>query len=277
MSQLSFDYEGKSLKNCIEATDLRQVLDGYNRLVMDAAQLLKGQETDVSFRIKSVRSNSLHIETVVETFAAAQAVFPIALQLFDGVKTVGEMIKVWLDIQKHLQGEPPKLVQKVINGNAVQIENNSGQVIVINGNIYNAFNALDVGNSGQKIAAPFKRRAESLTIREDHRDLGTYSAKDATSFKRVASAEQPLETTGEVFLTVKSPVLEGDGLWRFRYGASTITARMNDDEFKQQVQSGEETFRNGDIYRVKLKSRQEKNGRKVKTHHVIEKVVAKLR
>jgi len=276
LSQLSFEYEGEALKFGIEATELRQALDGYNRLVKDAAHLLKGQETKVSFRIKAIRSNSLHIDTVVETFAAAQAAFPLAAQVFDGVKTVGEMIKVWLDIQKHLKGEPPRSIQKIKNGNAVHIENNSGQVIVINGDLLNAFNALDVGSSVQKIAAPFKHKAESLVIKENHRKLGSYTAEEAQSFKRIALDEKPLETSGEVLLTVKSPVLEGDGLWRFRYGSSTIIARMHDEEFKQQVQKGEETFRNGDVYRVKLRSRQERTGRKIKTLHTIEHVIAKV-
>jgi hypothetical protein len=52
---------------------------------------------------------------------------------------------------------------------------------------------------------------------------------------------------------------------------------MDDEEFKHQVQLGEETFRHGDVYRVRLKSRQEKNGRKIKTHHTIQKVLSKLR
>ncbi|HEY8381822.1 MAG TPA: hypothetical protein VIL09_06705 [Microvirga sp.] len=276
MSTLIFEYEGNALARGIEASELRQVIDGYNRLVMDAAHLLNGDKAGVSFRIKTIKSNSLDIETVVEIAASAQATLPLALQMFDGIKTTGEMIKTWLDIQKHLRGESPRSVQSVRDGNAVKIENNNGQILIVNGNVYGAFNTLDVGQSAQKIAAPFKRQAENLTIKEDRRILGTFTADDAAAFKRFASSAYALETKGEVLLTVKSPILEGDGLWRFRYGSSTIVARMNDNDFKQQVENGNQTFRHGDIFRVELHSRQEKVGRRVKTSHAILKVIGKI-
>jgi hypothetical protein len=270
---LGIDYRGDRLKHGIEAVDLKLVLEGYNRLVIDASRLLNGEAAEVSFKIKSVSANSLSIESVIEVAAVAQALFPLAQQIFEGIRTAGQMIKIWLDIQKHLNGEPPSSVQKVGSGNAVNITNNSGQILVVNGNVLNAFNTLDVGSSSQKIALPFRRRAESLSLRENGETLATYSAEDASSFHRVATAEQPLETVGEVLLTVKSPVLEGDEKWRFRYGSKTISVHMNDTAFRQEVESGRESFRNGDIYRVRLRSRQERTGRRVRTHHVIEHVL----
>ena len=114
MDALDFLYEGEALRQGTEASDLRQVLDGLNRLVQDAARLINGQRSQVSVRIVSVQSNSFDISSIIEVLARLQPIFIASKELYGGIKTAGEMIKVWLDIQKHLRGEPPTALIKSI-------------------------------------------------------------------------------------------------------------------------------------------------------------------
>ena len=238
-SELLFEYEGAELKKGIEATSLKQVLDGFNRLVQDAAHLLNGEEANVSFRITSVRSNSLDIQSILEVSAAAQAALPFAQLMFDGAKTVGQLIKAWLDIQRHLGGGAAQVSQNLENGNAINISNNTGSVLIVNNNTFNSYNSLDISKSTRKIAAPFKQNARTLTIKENRQILGEYDDADAAAFQRAAAADRPLETRGEVLLTVKAPVLEGDGgCGDSSNGSGTINARMNDINFRSSVESG---------------------------------------
>ena len=48
--------------------------------------------------------------------------------------------------------------------------------MIVNGNVFGAFNTLEVSKSAQKIATPFKRGANSLHIVDEGRRIGSYSA-----------------------------------------------------------------------------------------------------
>ena len=54
-------------------------------------------------------------------------------------------------------------------------------------------------------------------------------------------------------------MLKGEGMWRFLFGSVSLTAKLSDDEFLQRVESGEESFHNGDLLKVRLKTVQEKH------------------
>jgi hypothetical protein len=81
-----------------------------------------------------------------------------------GVHDIPELIKLWLDLLKFLKGQPPQRVQKIDNGNAVQIENVSGDVQVVNGNVYNTFIFHSVSHDAAKLDAPAKHGAKHLEL-----------------------------------------------------------------------------------------------------------------
>src|SRR5262249_12684808 len=78
---------------------------------------------------------------------------------------------------------------------------------------------------------------------------------------------------------VKSGSIDIQGfveLLRFRYGRMSLTATLLDDEYRQKAHTGEESFRHGDLLKVRLKTVQEKVGGKVVTRHFIVKVLDRI-
>jgi len=71
-------------------------------------------------------------------------------------------------------------------------------------------------------------------------------------------------------------VLQGEGMWRFKYGRMYLTAKLLDDEYRQRVTNGEESFKHGDLLKVRLKTVQEKVGHRVVTRHSIIKVIDRI-
>jgi hypothetical protein len=62
-------------------------------------------------------------------------------------------------------------------------------------------------------------------------------------------ADKPTEIESEIdaIVEVVAPVLKGEGMWRFLFGSMSLTAKLLDDEFRQRIESGKESFCNGDL------------------------------
>jgi hypothetical protein len=271
----SIRYVG-TVPEALQAHELIQVLSALNRLSLKASRTFYGSEAQTTFRIAHVQSGSIDIQGFVELIAGLQPAFAQFPNLILSVHDIPELIKTWLDLLKFLGGQQPKLVQNVDNGNALAITNNHGQVQQINGNIYNTFIFNNVGQEAAKLDAPIKHGAESLELLRGKRKIATYKAKDVAQFKPIRPANAPVESEIDAILEVTAPVLEGEGVWRFKYGRMSLTAKVADDNFRQQVLDGTESFRHGDRLRVQLRTIQENLGDKITTRHYITKVIGRL-
>jgi hypothetical protein len=65
-------------------------------------------------------------------------------------------------------------------------------------------------------------------------------------------------------------------MWRFKYGRMSLTAKLLDEEYRQRVTSGEESFRHGDLLKVRLRTVQERIGGRVVTRHFIVRVLERI-
>jgi hypothetical protein len=140
----------------IEAGELIKVLSAFNSIVGKASRTFYGSGAVTSFRLTHVQPGSIDIQGFVEIFAVVQPAFHMFPSLSFGIEHIPQLIKAWLDLLKFLKGKPPQRVQTVADGNAVQIENNDGNVTIINGNVYNSFTLnnrsrrLKVGSADQE-------------------------------------------------------------------------------------------------------------------------------
>jgi hypothetical protein len=75
---------------------------------------------------------------------------------------------------------------------------------------------------------------------------------------------------------VVAPVLEGDGMWRFKYGRMSITAKLTDENYRQRVLDGTESFSHGDRLLAKLRTVQENLGDKISTKHFITRMIKRI-
>lgn len=270
---LSLYYTGSVNPATMEAKELIQVLSAFTRITTKANRAYHGSITKTSVRIERVQPGSIDLQWISEVAATTQAAFAALPALSFGIKDVAGLIKAWLDLLKFLKGQPPQKVQNVSKGNALQIENVSGQSTVINGNVYNTFILNGIGGDAEKLELPVRRGAKKLELKQGGRKIGSYDATDLSNFRAIKPKDKPLESEIEAILEVVSPVLEGEGMWRFKYGRMSITAKLADEDYKQRVLSGEESFSHGDRLQASLKTVQENLGDKISTRHFITKVI----
>lgn len=271
---LTLKFSGDRLQSGMDAEDVGIAIEGFATLSQIAGRAIYGEDPPLSFKLQEVRPGSLIIKFFMEFAGAAQSLSAIVPA---GLSSVGDLltfIKTCIDLLKHLAGKPPSDVQKVENGNAVQIRNSTGEITIVNGNVYNIFNNFDLGRSVEKIAQPLRNEADELEIQVGGKTAANANKNDVASFRSVRQLDGTLENVSEVFLKVRSPVLEGSGVWRFGFGRGTITAPIADRRFLAQVQSGKEAFRAGDVLRVKLRSTQQQIGSTIKVQYVVEEVIA---
>jgi hypothetical protein len=213
-----------------------------------------GSDTRASFRISHVNRGSIDIQGFIELIAGLQPSFAHMATMTLGIADVPGLIKEWLDILKFLKGEAPKSVQTVAAGNAIKIENVSGDSQVVNGNVYNTFIFNNIGRDAAKLELPTRHGAKQLELFRGRQKIGTYEAKDLSLFRAIKPATEPIESEIEAVLEVIAPVLEGEGVWRFKFGRMTMTAKLLDDTYRQQVVDGQESFRHGDRLKARLKT-----------------------
>ena len=269
---LSLHYTGNVNPATIEARELIQILSAFTRITTKANRTYHGSGTRTSVRIDRVQPGSIDLQWIYEVAAGAQSAFPALAGLSLSVKDVASLIKAWLDLLKFLKGQPPQKIQNVNNGNALQLENVNGQTTIINGNVYNTFLLNGIGNDAEKLEIPIKVGAKKLELKHQGRKIGTYDATDLSNFKPIRPKDKPIESEIEAILEVVAPVLEGEGMWRFKYGRMSITAKLMDDDYRKRVLDGEESFSHGDRLVVRLRTVQEDLGGKTSTRHFVTKV-----
>jgi len=272
---LSLYYTGEVNPADLEARELLQVLTAFTRITTKASRTYHGSGVKSSIRIQRVQPGSIDLHWIHEVAASAQSAFPGMPALLLGVKDIASLVKTWLDLLKFLRGQPPQKIQNVDNGNALQLENASGDVTVINGNVYNTFILNGIGADAEKLDLPVQHGAKNLELKSQGRRIATYSPADLSNFKPIRPADKPIESEIDAILEVVAPVLEGEGMWRFKYGRMSLTAKLADEEYRHRVTEGQESFSHGDRLHAKLKTVQEKLGDKVSTRHFVTKVVGR--
>ncbi len=273
---LTLYYRGSTSPSELEAVELLQVLAAFTKITTKAARTCYGSGRKPSIRIEHVQAGSIDLQWVFELAATAQASFAAFPALILGIKDVHDLIKTWLDLRKFLKGQPPQKVQNVTNGNALQIENVDGDVTVVNGNVYNTLMINNIGADAQKLELPTRRGASKLELKRGGRRIAVYEKVDLENFKSIRPSDKPLESEIEAILDVVSPVLEGEAMWKFKYGRMPITAKVTDENYRRKVLDGNESFRHGDRLRVRLKTTQELVGKKVITKHFVTKVEQRI-
>ncbi|WP_024515298.1 hypothetical protein [Bradyrhizobium sp. Tv2a-2] len=273
---LSLYYFGRVVPATVEAHELIRLLSAFTRIATKANQTYHGAKAKTSVRIERIQPGSIDLHWLYDVAATAQSAFPAFPGLLLGVKDVASLVKLWLDLLKFLKGQPPQRIQNVDNGSALQIENVHGETTIINGNIYNTFLLSGIGNDAEKLDIPTKLGAKKLELRHQGKKIASYDAVDLSNFKAVKPKDRPLESEVEAILEVKAPVLEGEGMWRFKYGRMSIAAKLTDEDYRRRVEHGEESFSHGDRLLVRLRTVQENLGNKISTKHFITKVVQRV-
>jgi hypothetical protein len=116
-----------------------------------------------------------------------------------------------------------------------QVENVDGNMMVVNGNVYNGCIINNVGADAAKLEVPVRKGAKQLELVRGRKKIGTYTPDDVAQFRSIKPTERPIESEIEAIVEVVAPVLQGEGMWRFKYGRMPLTAKVLDEEFRHRV------------------------------------------
>ncbi len=250
----------------MDAYDVAEAIDGFADFVITLAHAVYGTDTPTRLNIRGVPKGSLDIQFVLDTMG-------VAMPLLGHVGGLLGAVNQSIALLKHLKGSQPKTATHV-DGGSVQVENNDGQITVVNGDIYNVVLTSDLGKQTEQfLGRPLHKTADAVEVRVASQIAAIANRNNADSFVSLGKGEPLATHTSETYLTIQTVVLEGDGLWRFSDGRNKFRAAINDAVFLKRVSSGSERFGRGDILRVKLRSVQEKIKGELRTTHTVEQVL----
>jgi hypothetical protein len=148
-------------------------------------------------------------------------------------------------------------------------------VTIVDGNIYNSFQFHNIGKRSKRLQAPIRRGARALQILEDKIEIAKFEKEDTQWLQDVSDPKQ-VDSEIDAILEIKAPLLDGRGLWKFKYGRTSLSARIDDQEFMERVNNSAERFAHGDKFHVRLRTRQLQEGDRIKTEHSVSRIIARV-
>ncbi|MCA3635835.1 MAG: hypothetical protein INF18_08945 [Methylobacterium sp.] len=271
--QLSIVFEGDAHPRDIPIEKTIQILRSYNSIIRKSAGLLYGPQARIDVRLNYVKDGSYDLSGIVSVIAGLQPIFPMLPALSLGASDILALIKQWLDLSSFLQKSPPISIRQGDGENNVSIVNRDGEITNIHGNVYQAFILGDVGSLSQSLQAPLQAGAHAMRLVSGKKTIARYGKKEIESFVPIRPTGEEVDTEIEVILLVVSPVLEGEGVWKFKFGTSSIVAKTQDKEYLKNVLDRNISFKHGDRIRARLRNIQRQQGARLITNHYITKVI----
>lgn len=290
-ANLEVVFEGPAVKSgMIDARLLAESLAGYSEVFTRSNSIANGDASEAAVLVRSEFKGGSFIAglELVQNFTEQARHLITGHPFFDaaGLGTLigfiakhGEVIRdSLLDVYKWLKGrKPDKVVQ--IGNNTTEISIGSDKKIVSNLTL----NLL--GDSAIRIAlgrltSPLREAAiERITVKQDGTEQATIEKSEAEYFESepslaLESDSSPMEGQREAVLIVSKLAFVEGTTWSFIEKGSTLTAKIEDEDFWAKVHQHKFTFGEGDRLRVLLhwKVIQDKRSRKLVPKNTILKV-----
>lgn len=211
-------------------------------------------EKKIEIKIKALEKGSfeVHIELIeklINSLFSNEAVqYSSAI-----VSIVGGLYQ----FAKFLGGKKPKEIKQ--EGDKVKIENNSGSVIIVNGDVFNIYNENKVVRDNiSKQFSVLEKNQDVSGFKFESNDNITYIEYD--DFKDIAkkievlddSIKEPItEVQEDKKILIIRPSFSKDLKWDFIYEGQQISAKMQDEEMIKIIDNGEQ-FAKGDYMLVDI-------------------------
>lgn len=268
---LTLKYQGEGVSEGeMDAYEVAAAVRGFSDFTRLIGAASYGEDAEIKTTIRGFREGTFEIDLV----------YNLVSPEFGGLisSTIGspgdflKLIRDCFDLIKHLRGKPPRHTRRAEPG-IVNIENNHGVVIQADELVVNVVLDRKTGRAVQDfVKRPLARSADKIDIVSKHETVATAGRDDSEFFTEIETSEKLAEHTVEVFLDIRTAVLEGETKWRFHDGQRIITATIEDQAFLLRVAQGER-FGKGDTLRVRLRATQRRIGGQLKADYVIEEIL----
>jgi hypothetical protein len=174
----------------------------------------------------------------------------------------------------HLNGNEPKTVVTINGDNNVVIFNQNGEQMIANSQIYSLASNDSFHRQIKKVVMPLKKPKRTLDINKNRDHLQTIRSTDYNATIRNPTSKDELTNINTIDATLKvvRPHFEKDESWIFRWGRNQITAKIEDFAFLQRVRDGDQSFRSGDVFRVRLRIEETQKEHKILKFMFVEEV-----
>lgn len=219
-------------------------------------------DNNIEVKINAIEPGSFVID--IELLATAyEALAPlINRENFYALSEIVAMIVGLYEIRKHLKGKKAKEIEK--DKGSISIQNSEGEQKYVNSVVYNFY------NTNLSVKEALNNTFEALSSDQSVKDFELIDDKEKTILK-IDKEEFPELTNQDIeedllpdqqsirvrtFISLFKIVFDKKYVWEFIYKGNRINAKINDDSFFKNIDSGEK-FAKGDVLEVELEILQE--------------------
>lgn len=246
--QLTLEYHGPiAEKGRMDSYDVATYIMAFTDFLEIISRTTYGEKIEIKTEIQGFRQDSFDIDFIFFIGLLTANLFtqtPLSPKEFMGL--IKECVKVWI----HLGGKSPKsALPDPNNTNNIQIENQNGQFIYVTAGAINIVTNLKAGEAAERfIKKPLEADLSYIRINsKSNAEVAKIEKKDASSFIPIIIEKPPTgEQEMQMTLLIVSAVFKEGDKWRFSDGQTNFYANIEDKEFLQKIESGEERFGKGD-------------------------------
>lgn len=248
--------------NEISSNSLANALLSLNTIIDEInTELHTGKKIEI--KVKPFQAGSFTVPfELIELVIAGMLSVPDSSYIPLIIKTLKELVEVKLK----LKGEQPKSIEQT-NENT-QVTSNNGDIINISNVTGNIYVNTDVNDALNQAAQTLKsdEAIQNYELRDSKNNSLFNISKNELKYLEGQSI-QPDETTEiekekviaeDAILNIFKIVFDETSKWTFIYKGQKINARIQDDNFHNDIKMGER-FGIGDVLEVKLQILQEYN------------------
>lgn len=280
MKQVSFSiaYDGPALADgTMDVRDLAPALLSVGELFDEANSVLNEDQVKFKTSIKATSTGSFEIvlflsqtgwEQIVELFSGDSITATINIR--DLIFSTGGVI--WL--LKKLMGRRPDKIEEMDNNSVVNIIVGD-QTINISPEVRQLYENAKIHAALQKlIEEPLKRTGiDVFKSSYDNQQMTVEKSEAEYIGGHLSSEDQVIQSSRRAAFSILSITFKENNKWRLSDSHSTISAGIEDQDFLEKINRNQVSFSKGDTLICKVRTTQIINHGKIKTTHVVERVI----
>jgi hypothetical protein len=274
-------YDGPALTDGrMPVRDLAPALFALGELFTEASLVAHPDRDPASLNIKATQDGSF----IVDLALHSPDTWDQILNLFDGhvagaldnllgiilgAGTVGSGLFVLI---RRLNGRNIS-ERETLDSGLIRMTLQDGAVLEGSPEVLALYDRETARANAKRVVEPLESPGvDSVAFSRDGQRQFEIGKDDLAAYASEPDGETLLDHEIESVVTLTQPTLEGKYKWRFSEGDNTMTASLEDADFRARIDSGE-AFRQGDMLRVRMHIVQTQRGDKLQTERTIVEVL----